>query len=296
MPGSHLDDEQLESVPWDALLDEPDRRSRRWVSLAAVGVAAAAVLVSAARTLWPAAPTPVAVPAVAPADTVPPTVTASEIPGAGGEPAAVTGDEAGPLSEADLLAVEGDDAALAAAAHASWFATAYFTLDGTDRSGLAGRLPDGVALPPVDAAARSFVEAAEAVSVTRVSPSRFEVLVVLRSLSSTGGADYTRDPDRAVAITVELGPEGGAVVDVPVPAPLPAAAAPALGVEPAEAPPAVLEAATAAAAVWGTPRIEAVGRAGGAWRVLVSVSSPSGVSWPLVVWLDDAGSPVPPGG
>lgn len=285
MAGSHLEDEELESVPWDALLDEGRGGQRRWVAFGAIGVAAVVLLVTVARTLWPTSPAPVALPPT----TVPEAVVPAPSPS---PPALPEGEAPRVMSEADLMALDGDDASLAAASHAAWFASAYFTLDGSDRSFLAARLPPGVSLPPADPAARSFVESAEPVSVARLGPARFEVVVVLRTLSATGGAPYVRDPDRAAAVVVELGPEGGAVVDLPTPVPLPAAPSPALALEPAEAPPAIGEAAVAAASTWGTARVELTARAGDLWRILLTVTTDSGVSWPLVVSLDDSGTPV----
>lgn len=264
-----------------------------------MAVVVVALVASGARTLWPASPSVVAAP---PANTpsearsIADPVSPATAPAGGfdaGQPAPSTADPGGEtLSEADLMAIEGDDAALSAAAHAAWFVSEYFTLDGTDRADVASRLPLGIALPPVDATARSFVESAEPVTVTRVSPSRFEIVVVVRALSGLGEAGYERDPDRAVAVTVELGPEGGAIVDLPTPVPLPAAPAPALALEPAQAPPAVGQAAVAAASVWGTARIESAARVGDVWRVLLTVTTESGVSWPLVVRLDESGTPV----
>lgn len=289
MAGSHLDDEELESVPWDALLDDGRGGQRRWVTVGALGVAAVVLLVTVARTLWPSSPAPVALPP----STAPEAAAAAPVEEEPAEPASPgKPEEPRVMSEADLMALDGDDASLAAASHAAWFASAYFTLDGGDRSSLAARLPAGVSLPPADPAARSFVESAEPVSVSRLGPARFEVVVVLRTLSATGGAAYVRDPDRAVAVVVELGPEGGSVVDLPTPVPLPAAPSPALTLDPAEAPPAVREAAVAAGSSWGTARIESTARLGDAWRVLLTVTSESGVSWPLVVLLDDSGAPL----
>lgn len=255
-----------------------------------MAVVAVALVVSGARTLWPASPSVLAAPPTSTPSEAP-SITEPVSPAPGGEdPGGET------FSEADLMAIEGDDAALSAAAHAAWFVSGYFTLDGTDRADVASRLPLGIALPPVDVSARSFVESAEPVTVTRVSPSRFEIVVVVRALSTLGEAGYGRDPDRAVAVTVELGPEGGAVLDLPVPVPLPISRAPGWTLEAGEPPPPALEAALEEASVWGSPRVDSSARVGNSWRIVLSVTSATGVSWPVVVWVDDAGTAVPPGG
>lgn len=278
--------EKHESIPWDALVTDDTDRRRRWVAMGAAGLVAAAVAASTARVLFPAgiaAPPPTAV-------SSPASVPVSSAPAETGPP----------LSESDLLAATPGEEALLASAHAVWFVSDFFTLDGSEvtRSSVARRLPAGSAPAAPDRAQRSFVESAIPVVVTEVTEARYVVTVVVRSLTDPDGEGYRREPARAVEVVVDVGGKAPAVVDLPRPVPLPPSQAPPLEVEEAEPPPEVVSAAIEQASVWGEVRKPplAAGRMGEAWRLVLTVVDASGLEWPAAVWLDASGAPLPAGG
>lgn len=278
-------DDVIESIPWESLgrVDPPDRRP--WYIAGAVIVVIVAISASATRTLWPAPPLQVPVattgtvsvaqPLPAPTTTV---VTATVVP-------------APMLSEADLMAVEPQGLERWVASQAEWFLSELFTLDGSSREDLAHLAPDGVSVGPSDPDARSFVESASTRTVTRTGPDRYDVVVLVRLLSSADGTDYVRQP--ATAFTVPVGIVDGrpVILDLPSPVEVEFSRAPGPGGDPTEPPAPVIEAAIASAEAFGAvdPSTVTARRSGGNWRVAVEVHDAAGVPWPVVVWVDAEG-------
>ena len=283
-PTEDLSDDVLESVPWEALgrPEPPDRRT--WYVLGAAAVVVVAISASAARTLWPSPPlrAPVAGPSVT--QVVPPTTSTTDS-------APTTTTPAPLISEADLRAVDPEHLERWAASHAEWFLAEWFTLDGSDRTGVADLLPEGASAGPVDPGARSFVESVSTRSVTPTGVDRFEVVALVRLLSASDGGAYMRQPATAYSVAVGIVDGLPAILDLPMPVELEfARAAVAHGVE-AEPPPEVMEGALEAVAGFGTPDRSSVTATttGGSWRVTLMIEDAAGVSWPVAVWLDAEG-------
>lgn len=284
-PTEDLSDEVLESVPWEALgrPDPPDHRM--WYVLGAAAVVVVAISASAARTLWPSPP--LQAPAAGPSVTTqvsPTTVTTMGVTPATTSPAPL-------ISEADLRAVDAEHLERWAASHAEWFLAEWFTLDGSDRTGVADLLPEGAPAGPVDPAARSFVESVSTRSVTPTGVDRFEVVALVRLLSASDGGAYMRQPATAYSVAVGIVDGLPAILDLPMPAELDfARAAAPPGVE-AEPPPEVMEGALEAVAGFGTPDRSSVTATttGSSWRVTLMIEDAAGVSWPVAVWLDAEG-------
>jgi hypothetical protein len=272
----HIDgepEEEYESIPWESILrDGRDDRSRRMVLLLAlVGVAIAAGVGS--RLLFPAnGPTPVEVPAtfasVPPSTTAPATAPTTVVP-----------------SEADLMAVLPPDLSMAAATTAEWFLADYFTLDGDGRA-----LARWSAIPPLeppDPSWRSVVRSVEATSTRLASADRIVVTVLVRRAVVADPAVAPVEESSSYEVLVGVDGEGIRVLDLPRPVSAPTST----GV----APPVVVEGAIASLGsdveVLGEPL--AAERSGDRWRVVLGVADGAGVVWPLVVWVDDDGSPVP---
>jgi hypothetical protein len=198
------------------------------------------------------------------------------------------------LSEADLLAADPSETARVAAAHAEWFATVFFTLDGSEATAteVAGMLPGGSPIPSQEGH-RSFVEWARAIEVEQLDAGRFRVRVVVRAVGAADGDAYQRMPSQAIDVVVEMGSEGATVVDLPSPAPLPARTTPAPWPEGGEVPETIL--AAALTATGGKAEVLTAAAVGDLYRVVVLVEDLSGATWPLAVWLDESGQPVPAG-
>ncbi len=276
-------DERLESLPWEHVTPvEP--ADRRWMLAVAGAVVVVAVVASATRTLWPAAP-------LAPSSTlehVQPTETSSDT-----QPASTT--SASPVTEADLRAIAPGDAARAVSAHAEWFISEWMTIDGRASDTALALLPDGVGVQPVDASARSFVESAVALSAEEVRPGSWDVAVLVRSLSSFGDGDYVRIPARVFLVPVGLGDDGPFVADLPSPGPLPEARATAPDLVEESAPATVTTAAVANMREAGLPDETTIetARLGDLWRVTGVVRDQAGVPFVVAVWLDETGERVP---
>lgn len=278
-------DEELESIPWDALLTDDSDSRRRWLVIAGAAIALVAISASAARTLWPSSPAPVAVPtteAVGAPVSPEPSPTSTVAP-----------PTSSPPSEADLMAAPGDGVEREVVAHAELAVRDYFTLDGTGWE--AADLVPGLAPPE----GRSFVEEVVATGVVPLDTDRYAVTLVVSTLGAPPDGGYVRLPRRAVEVVMELGPTGPVPVDLPRPLPVsqPRALAPA--VTEATPPPAVVDAALAEAGRWGEPDrdglvagVDSEGR----WRLVVPAVDDVGNAWPVAVWLDEAGRVLPPGG
>lgn len=275
------DREEIESIPWDSLLAEDTGDRRRWLMVAGAALAVVAISASAARTLWPASPDPVATP---PASTVTTPTTAPP----------PTEPPSPPLSEADLAAVEPAAVQREAAAHGLLAVHGYLTSDGSGSWAPAELFPEAEA-PEI----RSFVEAAVVTSVVPVSDRRFAVTVLARTLAAPPGEGYVRQPLRALEVVVELTGDDARLVDLPRPVEPPPAAAAELSLTEAEPPRPVVEAALAEAGRLGEPdpeQLVAATTADGVWRVTVPVVDEVGGVWPVAVWVDGSGVLLPAGG
>lgn len=251
-------EEELASVPWDALLDDERRGLREWAWVAAVGLVVAALSAGAVQRLWP-----VSEPEVDPA--------AEEIPEETSPPVTTQPISPPSTAEADLLAVD----PTSVGALAAWYVADYFTTD-TERG-------------------RSFVERAEPVDVRKVGADRYAVVVLVSVLESGSDDGYRRLAGRAVEVVVELG-EKVRVLDLPRPVEAPDIEVAPPAAAPAEAPPEIVSDALSVAERWGRPQPEtlSVGSTEGGWRVEVTVVDEVGLGWPLAIWFDPTGRIIPP--
>ena len=275
-------DDVIESIPWESLgrVDPPDRRS--WYVVGAVALAVVAISASATRTLWPSPPLE---PPMASTTTTP---TVERAP----EPLVPVSTVPAPvLSEADLMAVEPERLERWVASHAEWFLTELFTLDGSSREELAGLMPEGVSTAPPDPGARSFVESASTRTVTRTGPDRYEVVVLVRLLSSADGTAYVRQTASAFVVPVGIAEGRPVILDLPSPMEIEVSRGAVPAGEPTVPPADVTEAAVASAETFGmVDRSTVTARhLDENWRVTVGVSDAAGVLWPVVVWIDGAG-------
>lgn len=277
-------DETFDSIPWERLLADPADRRRRLVTGLSIGLAVLAISVSLTRTLWPVRDT--AVPSTQLLDAAVPTITSTA--------AAVPVPTTQPLlSEADLLAVDPDDAILAAAGLAEWFLAEYFTIDTPGRWGAVASsvLPTGIGAPP--GGARTFVDSVHVLSTEQTASDRYVVTAVVRRLVDPEGSGFERvTPDR-FAVEVIMGADGPVVSGPPRPVPGEAIEA---GSGPVweEVPEAVAAAAVEKVASLGLPGVTQTGgepmfgaRLAGGWSVVVMVTDPAGMTWPLTVGVTD---------
>ncbi len=283
-------DDVIESIPWESLgrLDPPDRRP--WYIAGAVVVTVVAISASATRTLWPAPPLE---PPTASTSTA--TVATTAIVQSTQEaPVTVAPVSAPVLSEADLMAVEPAQMDRWVASHAEWFLSELFTLDGSDREGLADLMPAGVSIDSPDPDARSFVESASTRTVTKTGSDRYEVVVLIRLLSSADGTAYVRHAAAAFAVPVGIVDGQPVILDLPSPVDIEVLRGRVPAGEPSAPPAHVADAAVASAETFGTvdPSTVTAQLAGSYWRVSVAVEDAAGVMWPIVVWIDGAGDPV----
>lgn len=299
VPPTERVDERLESVPWaDLVRPSPDPRRR--VILALIGVAVAAVVASAARTLWP--PPPLTSPiVVGDASTnsvefeVPPSAP-SKIDGVAGDPLPVSPElvAVSPISEADLRAVSPTDASRLAVAYAELFVSQWLTLDGGEANAADEMLPIGVVVEGVDPSARSFVESAIGMSATEVHASTWQVEVVVRSLSAFADGNYVRVPPRAYSVTIRLTDDGPAIVDLPSPAVVAISQVEPVATKSGEAPEAVMAKARSIMSVVGLIDEATLGASqkDDVWRIAGVVRDIAGVPVWIAVWLDGFGNQI----
>jgi len=176
-------DETFDSIPWERLLADPADRRRRLITGLSIGLAVLAISVSLTRTLWPVPDTGVV--STQPFDGAAPPITAAAAP----LPVPSTQPL---LSEADLLAVDPDDAMRAAAGVAEWFLAEYFTVDTPGRWGAVAVsvLPGGIGGPPEGA--RTFVDSVHVLSTEQTGSDRFLVTAVVRRLVDRDGSGFER--------------------------------------------------------------------------------------------------------
>jgi hypothetical protein len=277
--------EEIESIPWSTLMEDarPDRSRLVYAAAGALILFAVAALV--ARSLWKpdvAATVPVAAP------TAPTTQPATPEP-----PQAA----AASITEADLMATIDNESSRAAAAFAEWFVYDYFTVDGDPANlvTLQAALPPGAPeelLPHGTTDVVTYVEWARAARVTEVSPGRFEVLVLFRSISAPPGEDFERHHTRAVIVPMDISGAGGLrLTDLPSPAAIPQRPAVASWERPVgPGNPSVAGAAMGFS--WGglDTEFEGLGaqKEGDTWRTLVLNHLPGGTGWPFVIAFPDA--------
>ncbi|NNL71377.1 MAG: hypothetical protein HKO70_15620 [Acidimicrobiia bacterium] len=257
--GRPAEEEHYESVPWSALTTAA--RQPPWLVYVIAGAVVALVVGMVAARSRPAA---------APAATVTTLLTVLET--------------TVPMSEADLQA-DGGDVSRAAAMRAEWFVTDYFTVDG-----LAGRVSDlSSALgreAPAPPGIISYVEWARAWDVERVAGDEYRVNVAIRLLTDAGEG-FARGSVQAVAVRVQVSPDGGTtVLDIPEPLELPDPP-PVISPDPEPIPYAVAVAAIERASAFGEPGEIIEGhRRNDTWLITIPITDPTGTPWPLLVTVD----------
>lgn len=288
--------DDYEEIPWSHLVEELGR-PRYNVALTAAGVLVIGILVGfliARFATGSTADAPavevdttlgVAPVADAPANA---TTTPSTLPPRVSNPTAPQPEVA--FSEADLMAVAGDQERTIASARAEWFVRDYFTIDGGDPdeqvTGLLTR--HGVERPD---AATTYVEWAHTLTIEPVAPGRYDVTVAFRVLSADGEA-FVRQPARAVTVPVVVDESlAGAVDGLPRPAAFRTADVSSPPPTGTPAPASVIDEATLLALRFGsdpTPLRSWLDR--GTWHIVMTVQH-AGAAWPLLVDVPEPGSP-----
>jgi hypothetical protein len=269
------DGESIDSIPWESLhtLAGPADR-RHWYAVAGA-IVLAAVLVSVVRVATPATPVDLSLPQATAPTTLPT------------GPSAVPSTTPAPITEADLMSVDVGALERVAVAAAETAALAYFSQDASVWEGVV-----------FDRSRSTFVEYLSAVSVVRLAPTRFEVVVVASVLDGTEGQPFQRRPLRGVSIVVDGSDGDFRPVDLPSPAVLPFRA-PGLPTPIDEAPaPGVMESVARLAASMGAVAAEPLsyGRLpSGETRVVAAVTDSSGMVWPMSFTVSSAAVVLPSG-
>ena len=196
--------EVYERIPWETL--DQKRGERQWLAYA---VAAAVTLGALAYSFTRNQPLPAPASLAAPATTLAsPAVSTVATPST--QPPATAVPSPLVVAEADLYAIDPERLFDQAVAHAEWVAVEYVAMDGSEQSGdtLAALLPDGLPLPTADPGVQVFVDWVGARSVTQKDPTTFQVDVLVRSMASSEGSGFTRQPPRLVVLEVEIGQDG----------------------------------------------------------------------------------------
>lgn len=262
--------EVYERIPWESL--EKRGGDRQWLVYVLAGAVTLGALAYSFVRNQPTAPPPVeAVDSTAPA-TPTTVVSAATTPTTMASPVVV--------AEADLFAVDPERLIDQAAAHAEWFAVEYVSFDGSEQSRqiLSSLLPEEMPLPEAPDGTQVFVDWAGARSVTQTGPTTFEVEVLVRSLSSSGDAGFTRQPPLLLTMSVETTDDGRPRVTT-MPTLSTAAVAPAAGLTLAPVPDEVIAGIEAG----GDGVIGGVQQADGTWQVVVMVPGADGVSRPVTI-------------
>jgi hypothetical protein len=189
------------------------------------------------------------------------------------------------ISEAELMAVPDAAVASEAAAWAEVLTESYWGVDGSGISALAPYLPPNSPLPTPAEGQHLFVESARALSVLEEGPGLYRIVVRASLLSATGGEEYRRLPIQALAWNLRWERDGWRLLDLPEQVELPHLL-PAPELPNAQIPTGIGTAASQAGTVLSG------GPVGDLWRVVVAVSSPSGGTWPMVMWYSPDGVPV----
>lgn len=264
--------EVYERIPWEHL--DKQSSDKQWLLVGLAGAVALGALAYSFMKNQPVEP-------LAAAPTVEQPVAATAPPAAPMTSTSTPSTVASPLviSEADLYAVDPQQLADAASAHAEWFAVEYFSVDGSAESSeaLLGLLPKGVPMPEAPQGTQVFVDWVGTHHIVQVGDFDFTVQVLVRSLVSTPESGFTRLPVRLIEVEVSLGVDGEPrIVSAPV---VLEASAPIPGrLELTEVPEEVRVAVSDA----GDP-VGGLRGADGSWRVLVMSTGPDGVNRPVMV-------------
>lgn len=286
--------EEVEQIPWTMLAEQLEGGRRR--SLASIALAVVAALVAGAIAFSvlrrPSGTVVELTPSAAVADaTVAPGTqphsTATTVP-------AIAGGEDSPprpslYSEADLRAVVSmPESTRLVAAAAEWFVADYFTVLGADdrTQTASGELPS----PDPGEAGYSWAEWVRAAAIDQLDEGRHDVTVLFRTIYRDGRGALVRAPVRRAAVEVTVDADGRpSVVGLPRVEEVAALEAVAGG-EVVSPPDAVAATAVAQAAALGTAaEVEGAVEGPSGWRVVVSVVDASGVRWPLMFHVVDAG-------
>ena len=285
------DDERFEHIPWEQIAPAGNR-NRLIIYALAGAVLIAGLTASIVRGGGDGEPGAelVATPTTVVEAT---TTTVSFAPESSGSTTTAVGPAEGdtePWSEADLMAVPSERIASEAAAVAEWVASDFFTVDGGTEipRDLGHALPEGSPLPVGLPGSRSFVEWARAISVEEPTPGSFDVLVMVRRLGATEGANYQRMPPIAVVIRLAWTQGGWSVADLPALADSPLLVQASSWSE-NEVP---TEVAASVTASTGGEVVAGV-TVGGVWRLVVQMEDSTGVTWPMVIWTDAKGTRIP---
>ena len=190
-----------------------------------------------------------------------------------------------PVTEADLRAdlLPTSAGEMAVIFQAERFVADYFTVDNAgDRQAI---LEDvlGWSPPVVPTGRTTYVEWARAWEAIDLGGGEYRVLVAYREISDLEEG-FSRGPVRGVAVSVQLGIDGGSrVLDLPEPVAIPPGPEIPRVPEVDTLPASVTEAAREQARSWGSnPSIMGGSELEDAWRVVVDIRVASG-RWPLVV-------------
>lgn len=264
-------EEIYERIPWETL--EKQGGDRQWL----VYVIAGALVLGALAYSFTRNQPP------SPEVTVAEGSAASTVPATSDQTAVVTPPStvASPVvvAEADLFAVDPERLFDQAAAHAEWLAVEYVSYDGTKESAevLKSLLPSEIPLPRAPEGTQVFVDWADAVAVTQISQTEFQVDVVVRSLVGHDDAAFVRQQPVRVSVNISLDEEGAPrVMQPPSVAVMDTVPPPNMGLT------TVPEEVTATLAVEG----EVVGgrqTPDGDWQVVVMATGADGVKRPVTV-------------
>ena len=263
--------EVYERIPWETL--EKKSTDKQWVLMAVAGAVVLGALVYSFMSNRPAQTQPLS-----------PTTLAQALPGPQVlPPAAIAPPPTSPIlmAEADLYAVDPERWLDQATAHAEWFVAEYFTVDGSPQTAeiLASLLPAG--LPPsIFPETKSvFVEWVRTLDVAEISPFRYRVEVLVRSLVADGDASYLRQAPIVATVEVAVDGQGPRILMPPQVRPATVDSQEILVLTPV--PPEIAAMVTALA---GTAEILG-GRLldDGRWQVVAVGAGPDGVTRPMTV-------------
>lgn len=264
--------EVYERIPWEHL--DKQGADKQWLLVGLAGAVALGALAYSFMKNQPAepvaAPSTVEQPVAVAAPTIT-SVTSISTPTTVAAPVVI--------SEADLYAIDPQQLADVASAHAEWFAVEYFSVDGSTESSetLLGLLPEGVPLPEAPAGTQVFVDWVGTRRIVQIGDFDFTVEVLARSLVATPDSGFARQPVRLIEVDVSLGADGEPRI-MSAPVILEAAPAPPGHLELTEIP----EEVRTAVADSGDP-VGGLLRADGTWRVLVMSTGSDGVTRPVMV-------------
>lgn len=265
--------EVYERIPWEHL--DKQGSDKQWLLVGLAGAVALGALAYSFMKNQPVEP-------VAAATTVGQPIAAAPAPASTSVTVAKTATTVATpivISEADLYAIDPQQLADVASAHAEWFAVEYFSIDGSAESSetLRGLMPEGVPLPEAPDGTQVFVDWVGTQRIVQVGDFDFTVDVLVRSLASTPDSGFTRQPVRLIEVDVSLGVDGEPRI---VSAPIPLEAAPASPgrLELTEIPEEVRSAVSGS----GNP-VGGLLRADGNWDVLVMSTGPDGVTRPVMI-------------